>query len=133
VLKLSNEEAARLCPLKRPVVQKPLTITYGSAELPIFVHDSCNLRRFRAAGGAPGELIAIEGADPFTILEQLRRADGALGHGRPNARGRRALSPFPSVAWPLLLENTAYVSHLAPRRFFAKSGWEENDVGQRHF
>jgi arylformamidase len=38
-------------------------------------------RKFHAArenAGAPGDLVAIEGADHFTILEQLRRPDGAL-------------------------------------------------------
>ncbi|WP_407113015.1 hypothetical protein [Bradyrhizobium sp. LMG 9283] len=43
---------------------KRLDIAYGSNK--------------RAAPGAPGKLIAVEGADHFTILEALRRPDGIL-------------------------------------------------------
>ena len=77
-LSLTDEEIASLSPLQRPVIHKPLAIAYGSAELPVFVHDARNFHRLRAAAGAPGELIAIDGADHFTILDQFRRPDGAL-------------------------------------------------------
>jgi len=77
-LKLTDDEIARLSPLRLPIVQKHLTIAYGSAELPALQWDSMNFHQARAASGAPGELVAIDGADHFTILEQLRRADGAL-------------------------------------------------------
>ena len=49
-----------------------------SAELPALVWDSRKLYDARRAAGAPGDLVVIEGADHFTILEELRRADGAL-------------------------------------------------------
>jgi arylformamidase len=77
-LKLTDQEVARLSPLHLPMVQKQLAIAYGSAELPALVWDSLNFHQARAAAGAPGELIVVEGADHFTILEQLRHADGAL-------------------------------------------------------
>jgi len=77
-LKLTDEEITRLSPLRLPVVQKHLAIAYGSAELPALAWDSHNFYQARAAAGAPGELVAIDGADHFTILEQLQRADGAL-------------------------------------------------------
>jgi arylformamidase len=77
-LKLTDEEIARFSPLGLPIVQKRLTIAYGSAELPALVWDSKNFFDAREAVGAPGELVVIEGADHFTILEELRRADGAL-------------------------------------------------------
>lgn len=77
-LKLTDEEIGKLSPLRLPVVQKHLAIVYGSAELPALVWDSRNFYQKRAAAGAPGELIAIDGADHFTILEQLQRKDGAL-------------------------------------------------------
>lgn len=77
-LKLTDEEVTQLSPLRLPAVQKHLAIAYGSAELPTLVWDSRNFYQARAAAGAAGELIAIEGADHFTILEQLRRTDGAL-------------------------------------------------------
>jgi arylformamidase len=77
-LKLTDEEIAKLSPLHLPMVQKHLAIAYGSAELPALVWDSLNFHQARAAAGVPGELIVVEGADHFTILEQLRHADGAL-------------------------------------------------------
>jgi arylformamidase len=59
-------------------VPKPLAISYGTAEVPALVHDSRNLFARREAEGAPGLLVPIEGADHFTILEELRRPDGRL-------------------------------------------------------
>jgi arylformamidase len=40
--------------------------------------DSKRFRDARSAAGGPGELIAVDGADHFTILEELRRPDGKL-------------------------------------------------------
>jgi len=77
-LKLTDNEIAELSPLKLPMVQKPLAIVYGAAELPALVLDSQYLYDARKAVSAPGELVAIPGANHFTILEELRRADGAL-------------------------------------------------------
>jgi len=77
-LKLTDDEIARFSPLRLPMVQKRLAIAYGSAELPALVWDSKSFHDARKAAGAPGELVVIEGADHFTILEELRRADGAL-------------------------------------------------------
>lgn len=77
-LKLTDEEIAKLSPLNLPVVQKGLAIAYGSAELPALVYDSRRLHDVRVANNAPGELIVIPGADHFTILDELRRQDGAL-------------------------------------------------------
>ena len=77
-LQLSDREVAELSPLRLPIVPKPLTIAYGSAELPALVWDSRKFHAAREKAGAPGDLLAIEGADHFTILEQLRQPDGAL-------------------------------------------------------
>jgi arylformamidase len=77
-LKLTDEEIATLSPLRLPMVQKRLAIAYGSAELPALVWDSKKFYDTRKAAGAPGELFVVAGADHFTILEELRRADGAL-------------------------------------------------------
>ena len=77
-LKLTDEEIATLSPLRLPVTQKRLDITYGSAELPALVLDSINFHDKRTAAKAPGKLIPVEGADHFTILEALRRSDGIL-------------------------------------------------------
>jgi acetyl esterase/lipase len=77
-LKLSDREVTEFSPLRLPIVQKPLAIAYGSAELPALVWDSRNFHTARQKAGAPGDLHMIDGADHFTILEELRRPDGAL-------------------------------------------------------
>lgn len=77
-LKLTDEEIARLSPLRLPVTNKRLDIAYGSSELPALVLDSINFHEKRAAAKAPGQLIQVAGADHFTILEALRRPDGIL-------------------------------------------------------
>jgi acetyl esterase/lipase len=77
-LRLTDDEIATLSPLRLPVVAKPLAIAYGTKELPALVSDSRDLHARRVEVNAPGPLIAIEGADHFTITEELRRPDGAL-------------------------------------------------------
>ena len=77
-LRLTDDEVATLSPLRLPVVQKPLAIAYGSNELPALVADSRDLHARRSAASASGPLVPIMGADHFTILEELRRPDGAL-------------------------------------------------------
>ena len=77
-LKLTDQEIARLSPLRLPAVHKRLDIAYGTAELPALVFDSIKLHEARMAAGAPGKLFPIEGADHFSILSELRRPDGAL-------------------------------------------------------
>jgi arylformamidase len=67
-----------LSPLRLPAVMKPLAITYGTAELPALVEDSRDVHAHRSAAHAPGPLVPIEGADHFTILEELRRPQGKL-------------------------------------------------------
>jgi arylformamidase len=77
-LNLTDEEVAKLSPLRLPVIQKRLDIAYGSAELPMLVVDSIRLHEMRIAAKAPGKLFPIEGADHFSILSELRRPNGAL-------------------------------------------------------
>jgi arylformamidase len=77
-LRLTDEEIATLSPLRLPVVPKPLAVAYGTKELPALVTDSRDLHARRTAAGAPGPLVPISGADHFTILEELRKPDGAL-------------------------------------------------------
>ena len=77
-LELTDQEIARLSPLRLPAVHKRLDIAYGTAELPALVFDAIQLHEARMAAGAPGNLFPIEGADHFSILGELRRPDGAL-------------------------------------------------------
>jgi arylformamidase len=77
-LQLSDHEVETLSPLRRPIVAKPLVVAYGAAELPALAHDARNFHNARGKVGAPGGLLTIPGADHFTILEELRRPEGAL-------------------------------------------------------
>ncbi|MDT0264825.1 alpha/beta hydrolase [Streptomyces sp. DSM 44915] len=77
-LGLTEEAARRLSPLRRPVEPKPLTVAFGTAELPTLVADAHRLWRLRRAAGAPGELLPLVDRDHFTVLEELRSPDGAL-------------------------------------------------------
>lgn len=77
-LRLTDDEIATLSPLRVAVVPKPLTIAYGSRELPALVNDSRALHARRAAAHAPGALVPVAGADHFTILHELRAPHGIL-------------------------------------------------------
>jgi acetyl esterase/lipase len=77
-LNISDEEVSTLSPLRLPPVMKPLAVAYGTAELPALVWDSRRFHAHRAAAHAPGPLLPVPGADHFTILDALRREDGAL-------------------------------------------------------
>lgn len=76
-LKLTDEEVATLSPLRLPIINKPMAIAYGDAELPALVYDSCQLHARRTLGGAKGQLVPVAGADHFTILDEFR-AGGQL-------------------------------------------------------
>ncbi|HTV27677.1 MAG TPA: alpha/beta hydrolase [Xanthobacteraceae bacterium] len=77
-LKLTDEEIAEFSQLRLPVSQKPLIISFGSAELPTLVNDSWGLHRLRSREGAPGQILPIAGADHFSILRELQMPEGAL-------------------------------------------------------
>ena len=77
-LGLTDEEILSLSPIRRPVVQKPIAIAYGSAELPELCRQSRDFHAMRAAAHAPGPLLPVAAANHFTILEALRRPGGAL-------------------------------------------------------
>lgn len=77
-LKLTEAEVAELSPMRRPVVQKPLAIAYGSAELPELVRHSRDFHALRSAAHAPGPLVPVPGADHFRVLDALRVPGGSL-------------------------------------------------------
>lgn len=77
-LQLTDADIASLSPLRLPVVNKPMTIAYGTAELPTLVNDSRNLHAMRAAAHAPGALLPVARANHFNILEQLADPEGEL-------------------------------------------------------
>jgi hypothetical protein len=77
-MRLTDEEIVVLSPLRLPMVNKPLAIAYGTAELPPLVSDSRDLHAMRAAAHLPGPLLPVPGANHFTIVHELRDADGLL-------------------------------------------------------
>lgn len=77
-LKMTDEEIVELSPMRRPVVQKPMAIVYGAAELPELRRQSRDFHELRAAAQAPGPLLPIPGADHFRVLEALRQPGGAM-------------------------------------------------------
>ncbi len=77
-LALTDEEIETLSPLRLPVVHKPLTVAYGTRELPALIRDGRNLHALRAAAHAPGPLLPVANADHFSILDAFRRPDGLL-------------------------------------------------------
>ncbi|MET0278600.1 MAG: alpha/beta hydrolase [Pseudorhodoplanes sp.] len=77
-LQLTDNEIATLSPLRLPVIDKPMTIAYGTAELPTLVNDSRNLHAKRSAAHAPGVLMPVSHANHFNILKQLADPAGAL-------------------------------------------------------
>jgi acetyl esterase/lipase len=77
-LKLTDEEIAELSPMRRPVVQKPMAIIHGGAELPELRRQSREFYTMRAEAQAPGPLLHIPGADHFRVIEALRQPGGIM-------------------------------------------------------
>ena len=77
-LRLTEDEVARLSPLRLPPSPKRFDIAFGTAELPGMVVESEAFHAYRAASGAPGEFLPIAGANHFTILDSLRNPSGVL-------------------------------------------------------
>lgn len=77
-LHLTDDEIMTLSPQRLPVVTKPMTIAYGSAELQALIDDSRNLHAKRAAAHAPGALLPIAGANHFTIVKELQDPGSTL-------------------------------------------------------
>jgi acetyl esterase/lipase len=77
-LRLSDEEVTHCSPLRLSPTPKPLAITYGTKELEPLVRSSRDLHEMRSAHHLTGELIAVGGANHFTILNGFRKPQGLL-------------------------------------------------------
>ncbi|MFP5228067.1 MAG: alpha/beta hydrolase [Acidobacteriota bacterium] len=77
-LSLTDLQIETLSPLRLEVVNKPLAIAYGSAELPALIEDARSFHRVRADAHAPGSLLPVARANHYTILDELRAPDGLL-------------------------------------------------------
>ena len=77
-VKLSEEEIQKLSPTRRPIVNKPLGIAYGTGELPAMIASSRDYHAYRSQAHAPGDLIPIANTNHFTILDELRQPNSTL-------------------------------------------------------
>ncbi|MBV9198776.1 MAG: alpha/beta hydrolase [Alphaproteobacteria bacterium] len=78
-LALDTAEAERNSPVRHlPVTAGELVVAYGTRELPELCRQSTEYARRWTEQGLPGHLLPVDGADHFTILDSLARADGAL-------------------------------------------------------
>ena len=77
-LRLRDEEIAALSPLRLPPVMKPMTIAYGTAELPALVENARRFHAHRAGQHAASVLFSIPHANHFDIMLELQRSDGFL-------------------------------------------------------
>lgn len=82
-LRLTQEELHTMSPMRLPLVNKPLAIAYGTAELPPLIGDSRDYHELRSSAHLPGALIPVAGANHFTIVHELRDADGVLTRHLP--------------------------------------------------
>jgi len=82
-LRLGDDEVEALSPQRLPVVNKPLLLTYGTAELEALVANSRGFHEVRSRAHAPGALLPVPDANHFTILERLCGADGLLTRQLP--------------------------------------------------
>jgi acetyl esterase/lipase len=77
-VRLSEAEIETLSPMRRPGVDKPLSIAYGTRELPAMIASSRDYHAYRAQAHLAGDLIPVANANHFTILDQLRQPDSSL-------------------------------------------------------
>ncbi len=77
-VQLTEVEIETLSPLRRPGVAKPLSIAYGTHELPAMIASSRDFHAYRAGAHLPGDLIPVANTDHFTIMDGLRRPDSDL-------------------------------------------------------
>src|SRR5262249_39132493 len=61
-----------------PGVNKPLSIAYGTGELPAMIASSRDFHAYRAQAHLPGGLIPVVRTNHFTILDELRLPNNSL-------------------------------------------------------
>jgi arylformamidase len=103
-LHLDREEASLLSPALLAPVPKPLTLAYGSNELPELQRQSRDHAVRPMLDGVPRakaliSLKPLSGHDHFSILEEMARADGALC-AEAVALGNQALGKWAHGDWP---------------------------------
>jgi arylformamidase len=64
--------------MRRPGVNKPLAIAYGTGELPAMIASSRDYHAYRSQAHLPGDLVPVANTNHYTILDQLRLPDSVL-------------------------------------------------------
>src|SRR5262249_25975087 len=77
-VKLTEAETEPLSPMRLRGVNKPLSVAYGTGELPAMIATSRDYHAYRSAAHFPGDLIPVVNTNHFTILDQLRRPNSSL-------------------------------------------------------
>ena len=77
-VKLTEAEIEELSPMRLPGVNKPLSIAYGTDELPAMIDSSRHFHAYRAHAHLPGSLIPVVRANHFTILDEFRAPSSVL-------------------------------------------------------
>lgn len=78
-LRLAPDDVERLSPIRHVSAgQKPVTVVYGTGELPELQRQSIDYATAVQRAGARARLRPLVGHDHFSILEELARPDGAI-------------------------------------------------------
>jgi acetyl esterase/lipase len=78
-LKLTPGDVERLSPQRQlPRHSPPLIVAHGLRELPEFQRQARDYHVARLAAGLPSELLALDGHDHYSIMEELAQPDGRL-------------------------------------------------------
>ena len=77
-VKLTEVEIETLSPMRLPGVNKPLSIAFGTGELPAMIGSSRDFHAYRAQSHLTGSLIPVVRANHFTILDELRAPNSVL-------------------------------------------------------
>ena len=77
-VKLTEVEIETLSPMRLPGVNKPLSIAYGTGELPAMIDSSRDFHAYRANSHLPGQLVPVVKANHFTILDELTAPNSVL-------------------------------------------------------
>ena len=78
VMKLTEVQIETLSPMRLQPTNKPVSISYGSKELPAMIATSRDYHAYRSGMNLSGDLIPVPNTNHFTILDELRRPEGVL-------------------------------------------------------
>jgi dienelactone hydrolase len=75
-LKFTETEVQTLSPMRLNPAEKPVSITYGTDELPFMIASSRDYHAYRAERHLPGDLVPVPHGNHMTMLDELRKENG---------------------------------------------------------